>query len=149
MKSLLRRANRLKALGPTGPGLLAETGLLLIRVRLALTFSSLTKIQQKLLPARELAAHISPAYLARMAWCVRHTARLVPQASCLTQGLVLQTLLHRRGVASELKVGVRRDGPGELAAHAWVVVGDRVVLGGNARDLAPFSPIAKFSTGLK
>jgi hypothetical protein len=149
LKSLLRRANRLKALGPGGLALLAETGLLLVRVRLALTFSSLTKIQQNLLPATDLSAHMPPAYLARMAWCVSKTARLVPHASCLTQGLVLQKLLHRRGVASALKVGVRRDGPDGLAAHAWVVVDDKVVLGGAARDLAPFAPIAKFSTGRK
>ncbi|UJW87446.1 lasso peptide biosynthesis B2 protein [Devosia sp. SL43] len=129
--------------------MLVETALLLIRVRLALTFSSLTEIQQRMLPDTDLPAQMPPASLARMAWCVHNTARLVPQASCLTQGLVLQKLLHRRGVASELKLGVRRDAPDDLAAHAWVLVDDIVVLGGTARDLEPFSPIAKFSTGLK
>jgi hypothetical protein len=148
-KSLLQRTRNLAALGPGGPALLAETAILLVRIRLGLTFSSLTQIQQSLLPGVDLPTHMPPTALARLAWCVRNMARLVPAATCLTQGLALQALLHRRGVASELKLGVRRDGPDGLAAHAWVVVDGRVVIGGGARDLAPFATIAKFGTGRK
>jgi len=141
--------HRLAALGAGGPALLAEAGLLLIRIRLALFFSSLTRIRRELLPAADLTGHLPAASLARMAWCVRNMARLVPAATCLTQALALQKLLHRRGVASELRVGVRRDGPDGLAAHAWVVVDGVVVIGGSVRDLAAFAPIATFETGLK
>ena len=146
-KSLLQRTRKLAALGPGGPALLAETAILLIRIRLGLTFSSLAKLQQNLLPGVDRPAHMPPAAVERLAWCVRTMARLVPAATCLTQGLALQALLHRRGVASDLKLGVRRDGADGLAAHAWVVVDGRVVLGGGARDLAPFATIAKFGTG--
>ena len=148
-KSLLQRTRKLAALGPGGPALLVETAILLVRIRLGLTLSSLTRLQQNLLPGVDLPTHMPPAVLDRLAWCVRNTARLVPAATCLTQGLALQTLLQRRGVASELKLGVRRDGPDGLAAHAWVVVAGRVVIGGGARDLAPFATIARFGTGRK
>ena len=41
------------------------------------------------------------------------------RATCLRQSLVLWWLLSRRGIAVELRIGVRKDG-GELQAHAWV-----------------------------
>ncbi len=38
---------------------------------------------------------------------------------CLTRSLVLQTLLARRGIASDLVIGVRKEGE-RFGAHAWV-----------------------------
>jgi hypothetical protein len=43
---------------------------------------------------------------------------LVP-ATCLTRSLLLNWLLRRRGVRSELRIGVRMEGSA-LDAHAWV-----------------------------
>jgi hypothetical protein len=40
-------------------------------------------------------------------------------STCLTRSLVLNWLLHRRGVRSELRIGVRLI-QGRLDAHAWV-----------------------------
>ena len=39
--------------------------------------------------------------------------------SCLVKSLTLWSLLGRQGIASELRVGVRKEG-GNLEAHAWV-----------------------------
>jgi hypothetical protein len=58
------------------------------------------------------------------------TARMVRAAgyhgigdpSCLKVSLVLWWLLARQGIASELRVGVRKDG-GKFEAHAWVECG--------------------------
>ena len=44
------------------------------------------------------------------------------RATCLTRSLVLQWMLARRGVGTELKVGVRHEG-GVLDAHAWLECG--------------------------
>ena len=41
------------------------------------------------------------------------------QASCLRQALLVHGMLRRRGLAPELKLGVRREGEAFLA-HAWV-----------------------------
>jgi hypothetical protein len=38
---------------------------------------------------------------------------------CLTESLTVWWLLRRRGIESEIQIGVRKDGPG-LDAHAWV-----------------------------
>lgn len=49
---------------------------------------------------------------------------------CLTQALVVQALLLRAGRTADLKIGVARDQQGRLRAHAWLVQGNRVILGG-------------------
>lgn len=61
---------------------------------------------------------------------VSRAARLVPWRSvCIHQGLTLQWLLRRRGIPAILIYGVQFEG-GELAAHVWVKVGDRTIIGG-------------------
>ena len=59
---------------------------------------------------------------------LRASAR-IPGASCLTQALAGWWLLRRRGIDSELRVGVNRGGEG-LTAHAWLLVEGQVLLGG-------------------
>lgn len=58
-------------------------------------------------------------------------AALYRQA-CLPRSLALVTALERRGLAAELRVGIRPGGA-PLAAHAWVEVDGRV-LGGEATE---------------
>jgi hypothetical protein len=113
---------------------------LLVRVRLGLTFASLKTVQGWLERMPVAATTGSPQ---RLAHYVRRGARLVPGASCLTQALAYQALLHRSGVASTIKLGVRRQGGG-LAAHAWVVVDERVALGGTAATEREFAQIVQF-----
>jgi hypothetical protein len=43
---------------------------------------------------------------------------LVP-SSCLERSIAIWWLLARRGIATQLRIGVRKD-QGKLAAHAWV-----------------------------
>jgi hypothetical protein len=50
----------------------------------------------------------------------------ISDPSCLVVSLALWWLLARQGIASELRVGVRKDG-GTFEAHAWVECG-RVTL---------------------
>jgi hypothetical protein len=53
----------------------------------------------------------------------KHT---VLPVTCLTRSMLLHWLLHRRGVASELRIGVQITG-GVFAAHAWVECGGEPV----------------------
>jgi len=48
------------------------------------------------------------------------------RTACLVRSLTLWWLLRRQGIASELRIGVRKDG-GELAAHAWVEYAGAVI----------------------
>ncbi len=71
-----------------------------------------------------------------MAFC-RETAvavsvagrRTLWRTSCLRQALALRYFLGRRGIETELRIGVR-GGQGEFAAHAWVEKNGAVLIGG-------------------
>ena len=54
-------------------------------------------------------------------------------STCLTRSLLLIWLLHRRGVRSELRIGVRTI-DGRLDAHAWVEYAGRPL--NDAQDVA-------------
>jgi len=65
-------------------------------------------------------AGLSLAEIARIATLVNSAAGLAPiPATCLTRSLLLGWMLQRRGVTSQLRIGVRMN-QGKLDAHAWV-----------------------------
>jgi hypothetical protein len=67
---------------------------------------------------------------ARVARLVSVAAHRGPyRANCLRQALVAWWLLGRRGVATNLVIGVRKDEQG-FAAHAWVEFNGDVIIGG-------------------
>ena len=68
----------------------------------------------------------------RIVWAVRTSARRVPGATCLSSALALQRMLSRRGYASELHIGVAWKDK-DFAAHAWLVRGERVLIGEQER----------------
>ena len=65
-------------------------------------------------------------------------------ALCLPSALAAHAMLRRRGIASRVCLGVARKGD-ELAAHAWVEVGENKALGGAEAHsfirLAEFGPV--------
>lgn len=68
------------------------------------------------------------ADVSRVAWAVERVSAWVPAATCLTQALAGREMLRRRGVASEVRLGVATDGG--FRAHAWLVKDGQSVLGG-------------------
>jgi hypothetical protein len=62
-------------------------------------------------------------------------------ALCLPRALAAHAMLRRRGIASRLCLGVAREG-GELAAHAWVEIGNNKIVGGTEAD--GFTRLAEF-----
>ncbi len=64
----------------------------------------------------------------RLAWAVRIGARRLPGTTCLAGALALQRLLSAEGHASELHIGVARQG-GDFAAHAWLTHGGEILIG--------------------
>lgn len=59
---------------------------------------------------------------------VKSCSKYVPHATCLTQALAARTLLRLNGYDSELKIGVVKDAA-NLAAHAWIEIDGRIVIG--------------------
>jgi hypothetical protein len=66
-----------------------------------------------------------------IAWCVDTAGRfVVGDGNCLVHAMTAQVLFGRRGIEHTLRVGVVKDGRGELEAHAWIEHGDRIIIGG-------------------
>jgi hypothetical protein len=64
----------------------------------------------------------------RVGRAVARVARALPwDSTCLRQALAVQRMLRRRKIACRLHLGVTHPSVG--TAHAWVTVGDRVVIG--------------------
>jgi hypothetical protein len=67
----------------------------------------------------------------RVRWSIAAAHRRLPwDVSCLATALAANRLLARRGVASELWLGVRPGEPTSVDAHAWLVADGCVVTGG-------------------
>ncbi len=79
----------------------------------------------------------------RVRWAVEAVARHSPIAFvCFPQTLAGYVMLRRRGVPSTMVYGVARSPVNKLTAHTWLMVGDKVVLGGEGS--APFTPVERW-----
>ncbi|WP_459866113.1 lasso peptide biosynthesis B2 protein [Endothiovibrio diazotrophicus] len=82
------------------------------------------------------------ALLRQVAWAVAAAARHVPwEAVCLPRAMAAKAMLRRRGVASTLYLGVA--GGTEMAAHAWLRAGSRVVTGDGS--LGRYTVVSRFT----
>ena len=84
----------------------------------------------------EAAARLQPAYTSDIAETVafvipRVAARVPWRADCLIQAIAAQHWLAQKGLAARIVVGVDREGEGQLLAHAWLKLGERVITGGS------------------
>jgi hypothetical protein len=104
-------------------------------VRGGLSLYSLREVVQGLRRAAERFPSrrpVSEAYRHEVTWAAsRVGARMLPERPCLTQALVAQFLLWRRGdTSTSLHIGVTKGDDSELLAHAWLERGGRVIIGG-------------------
>jgi Transglutaminase-like superfamily len=81
----------------------------------------------------DLPSQVAAAVAARAAW-------FNLKAPCLPTALVAQMMLRRRGVASKLCLGVRRESSA-LRAHAWLEIDRKVVFGATEK---PFVTVADY-----
>ena len=126
----MRNLSRIFSLSGREMLFLAHCLSVVVAVRVGLTLLSYNKVRRMVtrLDAREPA---DIGDLRRVAWGVAAAARLVPGASCLTQALSGQYMLARQGSASKISIGIERNAGTELKAHAWLMSGDHIVLGGS------------------
>lgn len=89
----------------------------------------------------------SPQFLNQVRVGVTWAARHIPQATCLTQAVACRYLLARHGFATTLRIGVKPDERKTLAAHAWLLCGEEVVIGGDPSELETYSRLADFQAG--
>lgn len=104
-----------------------------------LSFRNVQRLVTKVVPRT---APVPP--LGRCVWAVRASSRYVPYASCLTQALAAQVLLTESGHESHIEIGVRKDEHRRFHAHAWLVCGEEIVIGG--ADADRYVPLAAWDT---
>lgn len=92
---------------------------------------------------REIRELLAPS---KVVWLVSVACRFVPGARCLTRSMVAQLILARRGVATTLRIGVRKVG-GELDAHAWLELDGRPLFENpdHLGEFTPFDPSGSWS----
>lgn len=123
-----RELQRFSALGRTERGLFFRAAVLLPFISLSLRWRGFGRtkaaLQKRLSSSHQSTQKQTPdglnAFAVSAARMVQAAARrTLGGATCLEQSLALWWLLGRRGIASELRVGVRKDGE-KFEAHAWV-----------------------------
>jgi Transglutaminase-like superfamily len=137
---------RFTSLGRSDRRLVLETA-----VVMALFWSGLRLLRfRTLLRIRDLypppAAHGQSAATARtidrVHWAITAIAARAPSATCLVQALAADALLRRRGIASQLRLGVRSGGPSSapIEAHAWIECEGAVAIG-DIENLSAYQPL--------
>ncbi len=126
--SPISKLRRLRALRPDERRVLMVSAGLLPLAALALRLGGLRRAQaivDRLFPLNRRGARHAEVDVERFAHLVEAAARHGPyRARCLAVALAARGLLRRRGVATDLCLGVRKAG-GRFEAHAWLEHGGR------------------------
>jgi hypothetical protein len=139
----MRNLSRFFAVGAPEKLFLLHCVAVLVVVRLALSLKSHDTLRRRI-AAMQASSPAALHDLRLVSWGVTAAARWIPHASCLTQALAGQYLLARRGKASLVRIGVERNTGAELKAHAWLISGNLVVLGGPPSTLANFTHLIDY-----
>ena len=131
----MRNLSRVLSLSGSEMLFLAHCLLVVAVVRLGLTLFSYNRLR-RMVTQLDAPHEAGIGDLRRVAWGVAAAARLVPYASCLTQALAGQYILARQGNASKIRIGIERNTGTQLKAHAWLMSGNHIVLGGSINGFA-------------
>lgn len=77
---------------------------------------------------------------------VQRAARWVPGATCLPQAMAGYVILSSRGFESRIRVGVLQEDDAPFRAHAVLLSGDDVLVGGGG-DADKFVPLTELRPG--
>lgn len=136
--------SRFRRLPAHDRALLLSAGGLVFLIRVALWVLPYRVVRQWLIRHRETKR---PTYdCSRIAWAVSAVSRYVPRATCLTQALAAEDLLHTYGYEPSLNIGVAKNHSRGLEAHAWVEVQGRIILGDAGSER--FTPLERTRGGV-
>ena len=126
---LLPLWRRFSALEPGDRLLIIEAAILIGIVQAGfriLPFATLLRVLSGAKRLRRRARHSHSS----IGWAVNAAARLMPGRTCLSDALVADVMLCRRGYPSCLRLGVKKgNGAAAPEAHAWVECEGRIVAG--------------------
>jgi hypothetical protein len=133
-RTWLRKVRRARRLGLRKCLLLLEATCLLGMARAIVLlipvkrFASLLGRLHAETPAESTAREAAAAQ--RVGWAIRFASAYTPwESNCFAQAIAGKLMLRARRISSTLYLGVKKE-RGELAAHAWLRVGPRIVTGG-------------------
>jgi len=86
-----------------------------------------------------------PALVRRLEAALIAASRYVPGSTCLVQACTMRALLALKGYGATMRIGVKTAPNGKLSAHAWLLSGEQVILGGHAPDFGAYRALADFS----
>jgi Transglutaminase-like superfamily len=88
-------------------------------------------VRKILLPVAPQTESVSPdTDVEKISWAVETVARIVPTAkNCLVRAIAGREMLVRRGITSQIRLGVAKNSPDILSAHAWLECGGMIVTG--------------------
>lgn len=102
------------------------------------------RLGRKMAESSQGAGAVPAVTLDRVSWAVAAASRNLPwECKCLAQAMAAKAMLQCRGVASTLYLGVAKEAPAGLQAHAWLRCGERILTGRQA--MAGFTVIASFA----
>jgi len=145
-RSLKRKAETWQSLSKSDRALLIEALFLLPVVATSLKTVGLRRTQSWLagnpLATTPQSTEQMRANVRRAAQMVAAACRQLPiRSRCLPRTIVLWSLLRRRGIEADVRIGVRCDTQGKFQAHAWLEWNGEVINGGGdvARQYLPFN----------
>lgn len=128
MRSPARRSGRHSLSDWT---LLGGATLTQLAAALALRGMPLPAVRARARRSRPIAQMLLRGSDERIIWAVEATGRRLGRFStCLVRALVIETRLSSRAQPLSLAIGVKRGPSGVLQSHAWVLHGDRPLVGG-------------------
>lgn len=143
---IFRHLGKLARLERPRRGLLLKAFTVVAAVRLALILAPFRALERVLRWRWHDVNSITAApAVGEIIWAVQAASRWLPAATCLVQALAAVRLLESAGYPASLTIGTAKTSGGELAAHAWVIYRDEVVLG--AAGAANYTPILVWRPG--
>jgi len=137
--SLCRRLNQIRRLGARDSGDLARAAFELFAARRRLGQMTAAKLRAEQNEQGQSPTPSEAAVAARVAWAIPRAAAIVPwRSDCLVQADAARRWLRRSGISSEIRLGARRGPAGAIEAHAWLLLGETVVTGGDISGFEPF-----------
>jgi hypothetical protein len=123
--------------------LLWRTLFVVCRIRMGLWVLPFRVMQRYAFKSRE--KYPSPYSVGQFVWAVRAVSNCVPGATCLTQALAAQMILTRAGYAPRVEIGVAKNERNKFQAHAWLVLGEQVLVGGGGVER--YTPLVAWEEG--
>ena len=109
---------------------------------MSVTFVPIRQILKPVSPWATASSRDVPAQ--KIGWAVETAARVVPTGgNCLVRAIAGRAMLARHGFSSEIRLGVRKNGPEKLEGHAWLDCDGQIVTGEDVHQEYGEMPIGK------